>query len=295
MKRLLMTAVTLLSVAGCGDANPNPLSAGGTGPDLSTGPAGPTYTSFTTQQPASYISASPGWEVGTRFKVSEPGRIVGFRFFRAPGESGTNRARLWLNGTQVRSVSFPNSARPGWDTARVSATNHLRIQANTYYRVSVNTNSYQAKTFRDTPYSLINGPLTADMSYYGQPTGSMPTNGSYSWFFVDVIFVPDGPLPNLYVASITPSADHESVTIRICNNGQAAASASQTRVEHWAGMFYDPFDPVSTPSLAAGACVNLLAATSSGNPGDTHAYYVTADYGDAVYESNEGDNQGALE
>jgi hypothetical protein len=35
---------------------------------------------------------------------------------------------------------------------------------------------------------IVNGPLVATAGFYGQPTGSRPTNHTYSAFFVDVIY-----------------------------------------------------------------------------------------------------------
>ncbi len=288
MKRLFLAAA-VLATAACGDGMGNPISPDGARPGLHHGPTSPKYTIFTTQEPASYLSASPGWEVATRFKVSQPGRIVGFRFWRAPGETGTNRAKLWTDGgTRVSSKDFP-SGGSGWQTVYLSGSSHVRIPANTYYRVSVNTNAYQAKTYRDQPFSLTNGSITGDFSYYGQPTGSMPTQGSYSWFFVDVIFIPDGPLPNLYIASIIHSASGPSVTIRVCNNGAAFADASTTQMEHWVGYNHG-IQELATPGLAAGACADVSTDALDGTDGLTHSYYVWADEDDVVYESNEADN-----
>jgi hypothetical protein len=291
MKRLIMASTAALAFAACGDGTTSPVSPDGTAPSLATGPSGPKYTVFTSQTPAGTVSATGGWEVATRFKASEPGRIVGFRFWRGTGESGTNVGRLWTNGgTLLRSASFPNSGRAGWDTVTF-ASNQPRLAANTYFRVSVNTNAYQAKTFGSSAFSITNGPLTGDLSYYGQPTGSMPTTGSYSLFFVDVIFIPDGNIPNLYVHSITrgTSGLDETVTIRVCNNGAATAAASTLRMDHSYFLFADVRD-LATPSLAVGACTNLTPDVL-GEASAPHSYHVWADTNDVIYESNEGDNE----
>jgi hypothetical protein len=298
MKRILVTAVAALALAGCGDENGNPVSADGARPRLSIGPSGPKKTIFTSQQPATILSGTSAWEVATRFKASEPGRIVGFRFWRAPGETGTNRGKLWTeSGVQLANGTFPHSGRAGWDTVMLATYAQVRLAANTYFRVSVNTNVWQAKTYSGSPSPIVNGPLTGDFSYYGQPAGSMPTQGSYSWYFVDLIFIPDGPLPNLYVASIQRGlngAGEEAVAIRICNNGQATAAASTTLMDHQTGIYWDAqFLP--TASLVAGACALLTPAVVPGNPGDAHTYHVLADDSDVVYESNEDDNSGQLE
>ena len=38
---------------------------------------------------------------------------------------------------------------------------------------------------------IVHGALVGDLSYYGQPTGSMPTSSSGSIYFVDVTFQED--------------------------------------------------------------------------------------------------------
>lgn len=295
MKRSLMVATAALVFAACSDDGISPVSAVGSAPALATGPTGPTYTIFTTQTPASTIAAPGGWEVATRFKASVPGRIVGFRFWRAAGETGTNRGRLWTNGgSLLRTATFPHSGRAGWDSVMLGS-NQPRIAANTYFRVSVNTNAYQVKTFIGAPFSITNGSLTADNSSYGQPTGSFPTTASSSYYFVDVIFIPDGNLPNLYVHSITRGVDgngDETVAIRVCNNGAAAAGASTLRMDHSYGLYAD-VQNVPTPSLAVNACVDLTP-TVIGEASASHYYHVWADTNDEIYESNENDNEAIL-
>jgi hypothetical protein len=60
---------------------------------------------------------------------------------------------------------------------------------NQWYRVSVDTNTKQVKTFGAFDNGPIaNGPLAATSGYDGQPTGSMPPTPSNSNLFVDVIF-----------------------------------------------------------------------------------------------------------
>jgi hypothetical protein len=158
-------------------------------------PQGPRYSIFTTQTPESTLDAAPGWEVATRFKTSAPGCVVRLRYYRPAGETGTNTVKLWSDsGTLLASQSF-SSGTTGWHY--VELRNHgigpyvdlsICIPTNTYFRVSVNTNTKQAKTFAGLSTPIVNGPVTADGSYYGQPTGSMPTNFSGSTYFVDVVF-----------------------------------------------------------------------------------------------------------
>ncbi|HEU0078337.1 MAG TPA: DUF4082 domain-containing protein, partial [Longimicrobiaceae bacterium] len=116
------------------------------------------------------------------------------RFYRVTGETGTNTLKLWTDSGVLLASKNVVSTGAGWKTVLLrtplGTDESVCLAPNTYYRVSVNTNAKQAKTpgYFATYGSITNGPLTADYSYYGQPTGSMPTSGSVSGFFVDVTF-----------------------------------------------------------------------------------------------------------
>ncbi|MFL5542155.1 MAG: hypothetical protein ACJ8J0_24425, partial [Longimicrobiaceae bacterium] len=97
MRHSLLVVAAVLALAACADAGPTDVQAGSGGiPELS-GPSfyvsqpGTRWTLYTSQTPESTLAgAEPGWEVGTRFYSTVPGRIVGLRFWRAVGETGTN-------------------------------------------------------------------------------------------------------------------------------------------------------------------------------------------------------------
>jgi hypothetical protein len=83
--------------------------------------------------------------------------------------------------------TFTNETSSGWQ--KVTKLGGAEVAGGDTYRVSVNTNAWQAKTLAYFLNNPINRPWgVADMGYYGQPTGSRPTTSSYSSFFVDVFF-----------------------------------------------------------------------------------------------------------
>lgn len=191
MKRLLLlAAVAALPLSACADAGRSPAA-----PESPRFATGDRWSIFTTETPEEFLTTpDSAWEVATRFRSSKPGCIVGMKFYRATGESGTNTLKLWSNsGTLLRSKNV-TATGSGTKIVMLKLQNLFDdsycIQANTDYRVSVNTNVKQAKTYAYfTNYgSITKGPLTADYSYYGQPAGSFPTTGSGSIYFVDVIF-----------------------------------------------------------------------------------------------------------
>jgi hypothetical protein len=195
MKRLLLAAVAALSLAACADARQSPVEPAA--PRLAVGDW---WNIFGSMKPTDSIDATGGWEVATRFKVSTEGAVVRMRFYRVTGETGTNTLKLWSNSGVLLASKNVVSTGAGWKTVLLrtpfGADDSVCLEPDTYYRVSVNTNTKQGKTFAYFTNNgpITNGPLTADYSYYGQPTGSMPTTGSGSAFFVDVTFEEGGCL-----------------------------------------------------------------------------------------------------
>ena len=117
---------------------------------------GPTWTIFTTQTPTETLDASPGWEVGTRFSSSKAGKVIGFRFWRAAGETGSNYGKLWTNSGQRLKMSKAFPSGTGW--VEIYLDTPVSITANTTYRVSVNTNTKQVKKVAPT-CSTVTSPM----------------------------------------------------------------------------------------------------------------------------------------
>lgn len=261
----------------------------------STAEAQTTWNIFTTQTPTETLDAAPGWEVGTRFSSSKAGKVIGFRFWRASGETGSNYAKLWTNtGTKLATSSaFPSGT--GW--VETYLNNPVSISANTTYRLSVNTNTKQVKKGGAYVFDghIYNGPLFSDSGYYGQPLNAMPTAESASMYFVDVIFEETVPKPDLYISNINPFSG-SNVVITVCNQGAGNAGTSYTRLAHWAaplptgqGQWLVIID-LYTPAIAAGQCTNVSYGSSS-PVGYHNEYHVDADSLGGVSETSETNNR----
>jgi hypothetical protein len=292
--RHLAVCASLLAVAACDGPDTNPILPDA-GPKLANG--APEWTLYTTQLPDQELDATGGWEVGSRFRSSKPGRIIGFRFYRAENETGTNYGRLWSNtGTKLKtSNAFP----PGTGWVTVMLDNPVTITAGTTYRVSVNTNTRQAKRGGGYAYDgpLGTGPLYSDGGYYRQGAGLFPNTSSASYFFADVIFEETvvQPKPDLYVSSIDAS-DLQNVKITVCNKGNANAGTSYTRLFHLVASYPGAPDArwqttmdLWTDTIAAGAC-RTVQYPSPTNIYLYNEYHTTADSYNHVAESDENNN-----
>ena len=292
----VLAAVAALLLGACSDHDPTGVETARPEtrtkpalPQFATAPVGPQWYIFNSQTPTEYIDAVPGWEVSTRFKSSKSGKIKQLWFWRAPNETGTNTGHLWSDtGQELASANFP-AGYTGWVAVNIPP---VQISANTYYRVSVNTNTQQAKWPGgfSTGGTVNSGPLTASGSHYGQPMGSMPTSSSASIFFVDVTFEEDVPLPNLYVALINPTLKNingqEIIIVRVCNQGPGSTTrTTAARLEAYWQYAYQYSWQYNVPPLGPGQCHDYTPVYSS--PLGFNEYKVWVDLYDVEYESNE--------
>lgn len=203
MRRVLLAATAALALAACADAPTTPKAANATSAALARNDIGITaigdqWSLYSSQTPAEILSTTESWEVGSRFSSTVAGCIIALRFYRATGETGSNAVKVWTNsGTQLVSRTVAGStASAGWHTVYLYhplVDQRVSISANTYYRVTANTNTKQAKTYGYlNSQSLGNGPLSSTLSYYIQGAGNFPTTSSPSIYFADVIFQ-EGP------------------------------------------------------------------------------------------------------
>jgi len=146
-------------------------------------------SALTSQTPTENLdTAGVVYTVGNQFSSTHSGYITHLRFYRAPGESGTNTGKLWSNsgGSPLATVTFPGSPASGWVEAALSPA--VAITAGTLYRATVNTNVRQSKTGCGLSPAITNQVLTAHQGFWIAGSGVFPTNGSCGNFFVDVKF-----------------------------------------------------------------------------------------------------------
>lgn len=131
--------------------------------DLSGNPLASTSTwSFTTgaatmslwpESAAPTVPADPDTnpiEVGVKFRSDVPGYIVGIRFYKGPGNTGTHTGTLWTaSGLPLGTVTFTDETASGWQQANFQQP--IPIEANTTYVAS---------------YYAPNGRYAADGGYF---------------------------------------------------------------------------------------------------------------------------------
>jgi Domain of unknown function (DUF4082)/Matrixin len=143
---------------------------------------------FDTLLPADPPTAgNAGSEFGVEISSAISGYIMGLKFYKAPGETGSHVGRVWSStGQLLASVNFVNETASGWQGALLS--NPVPIQVGQRYRVSYTANTYKSKTSCGLSLPVTNYPLTAHYGYTSPVGGTFPNTQNCNNFFVDVRF-----------------------------------------------------------------------------------------------------------
>ncbi|WP_189606172.1 DUF4082 domain-containing protein, partial [Salinimicrobium marinum] len=148
-------------------------------------------------------------QLGMKFQALEDGVVLGARFFKQSGTTGTHTAQLYSRSGNLMAESiFENETSSGWQ--EVYFTSPVPITANTTYVISYHSsNGYYSS---DNPYfttPVMNGSLVGLQSGSDGPNGvyrysSTPTfpnlNFQTSNYWVDVIF----DVPGTIKSSLDP-------------------------------------------------------------------------------------------
>jgi hypothetical protein len=156
-------------------------------------------------------------ELGLKFKSTIDGYVMGIRFYKGTGNTGTHIGNLWTqSGTLLGSVAFTNETASGWQ--RQAFTTPVPISANVTYVVSYHNTagrySYSLDYF--STGGVDNSPLRAlsnsesggnGVYRYGTSSGFPSQSWSSSNYWVDVVFqgslAPDTTPPT--VSSVNPA------------------------------------------------------------------------------------------
>jgi Domain of unknown function (DUF4082) len=149
-------------------------------------------------------AAPDGVNLGTRFKTSVDGNIVGFRYYKgATAISQTRIGRLWTNaGVSLGSAAFTGETSSGWQETKLAVP--VAITAGSIYLVSIHhpKGDYANDAFFFGANDYVNGNLIGLKSAAGNLNGVfsygvegvMPTNMfNKTAYFSDVLFEKTGP------------------------------------------------------------------------------------------------------
>ncbi|SEI58016.1 Ig-like domain-containing protein [Arthrobacter sp. yr096] len=168
--------------------------------------------------------------LGVRFSSVSAGEVLGVRFYKSAGNTGTHNGALYsATGQQLATVAFTNESASGWQTAMFSQP--VQMAANTEYIVSYKslTGTYSA-TANGFGSGMSVGPLRAasDAGAYTY-SGDFASSRSTASYLVDVVVtVPNTPFT---VGSHSPLPNASSVPLNTAVSAvlsEAAVASSVT-------------------------------------------------------------------
>ncbi len=173
---------------------------------------------------ASAVFYSPV-ELGVKFRSDVAGSILGIRFYKGAGNTGTHTGSLWTStGALLATGTFVNETAAGWQQLTFAAP--VAISANTTYVASYHTDTgaFSMNVGFFAAQGVDNAPLHALQSgvdgpnglFILGPGGQFPSNSSGNNYWVDVVFNPGSSAPapspapagagsSIWPASATPS------------------------------------------------------------------------------------------
>jgi fibronectin type 3 domain-containing protein len=141
-------------------------------------------------------------ELGVRFRADVNGVIIGIRFHKGTGNTGTHLGRLWTNtGTLLASATFSNETASGWQ--QVNFASPVPVTAGTTYVASYYApnghNSYDKSYFatsgvNNSPLRALANGVDGYNGVYRYGSSGFP-NSTYnaSNYWVDVMFTAPAP------------------------------------------------------------------------------------------------------
>jgi hypothetical protein len=267
-------------------ATDDSLNTGTPGPGITVnlqcpcGLFGANYTPTTTS-----TADSSAYELGMKFQATEPGWVVGVRFYKGTGNNGTHTGSLWTaSGTLLATGTFTNETASGWQT--LAFTNPILISANTTYVVSYyDPDGNYASDLDEFDWQLNTPPLMGLKSNYMSSTGG---NGVYNpggpgfpthsfagtSYGVDVIFdstQPKGAPPS--VVSATPAANSSSNPLPL--TPQASFSEPVTPSTMTFNVTQNGTSVPGTVSFDSTDEIATFTPTSSFAPGTTYTVAIS--------------------
>jgi len=143
-------------------------------------------------------------EVGVKFQSDVDGSLMGIRFYKGSGNTGTHIGNLWsAAGTSLATVAFTGESASGWQ--HMNFANPVPILANTAYVASTfcpaghyaaDSGYFQVAYDNPPLHALQDGAQGGNGVYAYGGTSAFP-NKTYlaSNYYVDVIFIPSSASP----------------------------------------------------------------------------------------------------
>jgi hypothetical protein len=200
-------------------------------------------------------------ELGMRFGVTQPGTVIGVRFYGKPSAARMNTGSLWSSsGERLATSTFPTTDGLGWQS--VTFDEPVRVEPGQTYVASYLAPAGYIGEQHGFDSQVVRGsvvaPAGAGVYRYGSRGGFPTQNWRNSNYFVDVRFVPGG-------GTATPSPSNPRPTPSTAPTLSPAPTAGTPTPTP------TPQPTATTGSPGPTSAPNLPAATSFPNASNTGA------------------------
>lgn len=137
-------------------------------------------------------------EVGVKFRSEVNGQIIGLRFYKGIGNTGTHVGHLWsITGTLLGTATYINETTSGWQ--QVILAQPVTITANTTYVSSYYSpnggfafeySGFSASGVDNPPLHALRAGVDGPNGVYQYDVSGFPANGTNHNYWVDVVFIP---------------------------------------------------------------------------------------------------------
>ncbi|MGH9584180.1 MAG: N,N-dimethylformamidase beta subunit family domain-containing protein, partial [Bryobacteraceae bacterium] len=242
-------------------------------------------------------------EVGVKFRTDYDGYITGIRFYKSAANTGTHMGNLWTSsGTLLASALFTNETGSGWQQATFGTP--VAVTANTTYvasyfapsgHYSADANYFLLSGQDDPPVHLLGAGVDGVNGVFSYGKTSVFPVQSYSStnYWVDVVFVPGGSMPdappallvtttNLNFSAYVGAANPPSQPVAIFNQGSGTLNWTASKSASW--LVLSPLSgttpqslsvSVNAAGLSAGTYTGTVTLSASGSNNPPQAISVT--------------------
>ncbi|MDP4251922.1 MAG: DUF4082 domain-containing protein [Bacteroidota bacterium] len=188
-----------------------------------------TATIFTTQTPVTPVeNDGQPIELGVKFRSNLDGQIIGVRFYKSTGNSGTHTGELYsASGTRLAQAVFTGETASGWQQVLFSTPVNITA-GTTYIAAYFSSAGYYSSSANYFLTALVNNPLTAlangtdgvngVYAYAGSPTFPSDTYQEEN-YWVDAIFSGVIPTQDLIPPTIAVASPPAAATSVLTNAG----------------------------------------------------------------------------
>jgi hypothetical protein len=219
-------------------------------------------------------------ELGVKFQSSVAGSVLGIRFYKGSGNTGTHIGNLWdSSGTKMATATFTNETATGWQQVLFSSP--VSISAKTTYVASyfapaggyaADSSFFSAGGVSNPPLQALANSVSADGVYAYGNSSSFPSSTYQSTnYWVDVVFAPASAAPTFSVSgTITGGA---GATVNLTGPATASTTADPSGNYAFTGLANGSY--TVTPSKS-GLVFNPFSAPANVNGGNVSVNFTAS-------------------